>query len=243
MMKKFMMMIAAVLVAGVINAADNKPLRVLLTFGGHGFQQKEFFAFWDALPGITCTKAEMPKDAGLLKPGLEKQFDVIVTYDMVKQITPEQQKDFVALLNAGIGLVATHHNLGANLGWPEYRKIIGGKYLAQNETIDGKELVKSTYDHGQEISVTIADKEHPITKGLADFVIHDETYGHFYVAPDSHILLTTDHPKCGHDIAWTRQYGKSRICYLIFGHDNEAWQNPNYKELLLRAIRWAAPSP
>ena len=24
----------------------------------------------------------------------------------------------------------------------------------------------------------------------------------------------------------------------MFGHDNKAWVNPNYKELILRAIRW-----
>jgi hypothetical protein len=106
--------------------------------------------------------------------------------------------------------------------------------------IDGKEYPKSTWAHGQDIPVKVVDKEHPITKGLADFTIHDETYGGYYVAPGVHVLLTTDHPKCAREIAWTRQYGKSRVCYLIFGHDNEAWQNPNYKELVARAIRWAS---
>lgn len=233
--------IAAALLAISVRAAEDKPLRVLLTYGGHGFQQKEFFAMWDAMPGVTYTKAELPKDAGLLKPGLEKDYDVIVMYDMSKGFTREQEAAFTNLLNTGIGVVATHHNLGAHPDWSEYAGIIGGKYLFKKETIGGKEYPASTYDHGQDISVAVADKEHPITKGIADFVIHDETYGRFYVAPDSHVLLTTDHPKCGHDIAWTRQSGKSRICYLIFGHDSDAWQNPNYRELLRRAMRWAAP--
>jgi type 1 glutamine amidotransferase len=238
--KFFRIVIGVMLLVCSVRAEDAKPLRVLLTFGGHGFQQKEFFAMWDAMPGVTYAKAEMPKDAGLLKPGLEKQYDVIVLYDMVNQIAPGQQKAFVDLLNTGIGIVATHHSLGANPDWPEFTKIIGGKYLFNPETIDGRELARSTYDHDQELSVAIADREHPITKGLADFTIHDEAYGHFYVAPDSHILLTTDHSKCGHDIAWTRSYGKSRICYLMFGHDNKSWVDPNYQELLRRAMRWAA---
>ena len=80
------------LLATIATAEENKPLRVLLTYGGHGFQQKEFFAFWDALPGVTYTKCELPKQADMLKPGLEKEYDAIVTYDMVKGFTPEQQK-------------------------------------------------------------------------------------------------------------------------------------------------------
>jgi len=221
-------------------AAEPKPLHVLVTYGGHGFQQKEFFAMWDALPGVTYTKAEMPKEADLLKPGLENSYDVIVMYDMAKGFTPEQRKAFVALLDTGIGLVSTHHNLGAHPDWPEFAKIIGGRYVFTPTTIDGKKHAKSTYSEGEEISVTVADKEHPVTKGLADFKIHDETYGNIYVAPDSHVLLTTAHPKCARDIAWTRQYGKSRVCYLIFGHDSKAWADPAYKNLLMRAIRWAA---
>lgn len=226
--------------ASVAAAAEIKPLRVLLTYGGHGFQQPEFFAMWDALPGLAYTKCELPKDADVLKPGLEKQYDVIVMYDMVKGFTPEQQKDYVALLNTGIGIVATHHSLGAHDGWPEYAKIIGGKYVHKPGIIEGKERPASNFAHGQDIAVTIADKEHPITKGLADFTIHDETYGKCYVSPNAHVLLTTDHPKCTREIAWTTQYGRSRVCYLMFGHDNQAWANPNYQALLQRAIRWSA---
>ena len=73
---------------------------------------------WDALPGVTYTKAEMPKEADLLQPGLEKQYDVIMMFDMAKEFTPEQRQAFVALLETGIGLVSTHHNLGAHRDWP-----------------------------------------------------------------------------------------------------------------------------
>lgn len=238
-MKIIRSLLITALLATVATTAETKPFRVLLTYGGHGFQQKEFFAFWDALPGVTYTKCELPKQADMLKPGLEKEYDAIVTFDMVKGFTPEQQKAFTDLLNTGIGLVVTHHSLGAHDNWPEYTKIIGGKYVHKPLTIDGKEYSKSTFAHDQDLRVTIVDKEHPITKGLADFTIHDEAYGNFYVAPAVHVLMTTDNPKCGRDVAWTTQYGKSRVCYLIFGHDNKAWVNPIYKELLLRSIRWS----
>ncbi len=218
-------------------------LRVLLTYGGHDFQEKGFFAMWDALPGVTYTKAPLPQSADLLRPGLEKDYDVIVCYDMVKELSPSQQQAFVALLDRGIGLVSLHHNLGSNLAWPEYHEIIGGSWLSNKRTVDGREYGPSTYEHGQEIPIAIADKDHPITKGLEDFVIHDETYGNTYVSPSVHVLLTAVNPKNVKPFAWTNQAGKSRVVYLQAGHDAEAWKHPSFREILQRSIRWTAGKP
>ncbi len=63
-----------------------KKIRVLLTYGGHDFEEKPFFAMFDALPDVQYTKAPLPQSAGLLKPGLEKDYDVIVRYDMVAKL-------------------------------------------------------------------------------------------------------------------------------------------------------------
>jgi type 1 glutamine amidotransferase len=211
-----------------------------LTFGGHGFEQAPFFAMFDALPGIEYTKAPLPESADLLKPGLEKEYDAIVMYDMVPGITAEQQQAFAALLKQGIGVVSLHHNLGAHRDWPEYRKIIGGKFVFKPEIIDGQENPKSTWAHGQDMKVTISDSDHPITKGMKDFEIHDETYGLYFTSSDVRVLLKTDHPKNDPELAWVTQYGNSRVFYLMLGHDSLAWKNPAYPGLLSRGIRWAA---
>jgi type 1 glutamine amidotransferase len=192
------------------------------------------------LPGVTYTKAPLPQSADLLKPGLEKEYDVIVLYDMVKSLTPPQREGLLALLKKGIGVVSLHHNLVANLDWDEYHKIIGGTWVGSKRTIDGIEYGPSIPEHGQEIPIQIADKEHPITKGLSDFVLHDETYGKTYVSPTVHVLLTTTNPKNNPPFAWVNQYGKSRIVYFQGGHDAEAWKNPNFQEILVRSIRWTA---
>ena len=215
-------------------------VRVLVTFGGHGFEQEKFFAMFDAMTDVKYTKAPLPQSAELLKPGLEKDHDVIVMYDMIHGISPAQQKAFVALLNKGIGVVALHHNLAAHRDWDEFRKIIGGKFFLKEQTIDGQKRLKSTTSMGQEISVTVADPQHPITKGLKDFTIHDETYHGYYTAPNVRVLLKTDHPKNDPEIAWAHQYGKSRVFYFMLGHDSRAWTNPSYPEILARGIRWAA---
>jgi len=219
--------------------ADGK-IRILLTFGGHGFQQEPFFAMFDRMANVEYTKAPMPQSADLLKPGLEKQYDAVVMYDMVGKITPEQQKAFVALLGEGIGVVSLHHNMGAHRDWDEFRKIIGGKFIFQPCEIDGQQYAKSGWSHGEDLEVTVADKEHPITRGLKDFKIHDETYNNYYTAPDVKVLLKTDHPKNDPELAWVKDYGKSRVFYFMLGHDAVAWKNPMYPEILARGIRWAA---
>lgn len=237
------MALAAALYAAPVRAqepAANGKIRVLLTYGGHGFDEKPFFALFDSLPGIQVTRAVLPKEADLLKPGLEKQFDVIVMYDMCGNFTPEQRKAFTDLLATGIGVVSLHHNLGAHGGWDEYRKIIGGKFIFKECEIDGKKYEKTPWSHGETLKVTVADKDHPITKGVQDFEIHDETYGKFYTADGVHVLLTTDHPKNNPALAWTTKYAKSPIFYLMLGHDNFAYENPSFQRLLTQGIRWAA---
>ncbi len=220
--------------------ADKGKIRVLLTTGGHGFEAEPFYAAFDAMPHVEYTKAELPKDAGLLKPGLEKKFDCIVMYDMVRGIEPEQQKAFVELLQNGIGLVSLHHNLGAHSDWDEFRKIIGGKFCLTDCVIDGKAYKKTPWSHGEHLKVTVVDKDHPITKGVDDFEIDDETYGTFYTAPAVKVLLKTDHPKNNPEIAWTTGYGNSRVFHLMLGHDRHAYGNPNFRKLVGQGIRWAA---
>jgi uncharacterized protein len=217
-----------------------KKIRVLLTYGGHDFEEKPFFAMFDALGDVQYTKAPLPQSAGLLKPGLEKDYDVIVRYDMVGKFTPDQEKAFAELLQRGIGLVALHHNLGAHPQWNEYTKIIGGRYCFGVFQAGEKKFGPSTYDHDQDLKIAVADRQHPITRNLADFAIHDEVYNHCYVAPDVRVLLTTDHAKNVPQIAWEHTYGKSRVFYFQLGHDSQAWKNPAYPEILARGIRWAA---
>ncbi len=221
-------------------AEQQEDIRVLLTYGGHGFQHEAFFAMFDAMQGIRYTKCPLPEKADILKPGLEKNFDVVVMYDMAKGVSRQQQQAFAELVRRGIGVVSLHHNLGAHRGWDGFRDIIGGQYIFEPTEIDGKQYPKSSWSHGEDIKVTVADKQHPITQGLSDFEIHDETYNDYYADPKAHVLLTTDHPKNDPELAWVRTYGNSRVFYFMLGHDNHAWSNPNYPKIVLGGIRWAA---
>lgn len=233
------LLLVGIVLVGSAAAADAK-LRVLLTVGGHGFEEDAFYAVFKAMPDLTFQVAQMPQDAGRLKPGLEKQFDVLVMYDMVAGIAPEQQKAFVELLRRGIGVVSLHHNLGAHAGWPEFARIIGGKFFLKETVFQGKNFKPLEWQHDQDLVIRVADPDHPITKGLKDFQIHDETYRGFWTDPKARVLLKTNHPKNNPEIAWVTQYGNSRVFYLMLGHDSKAYANPNFRELVHRGIRWAA---
>ncbi len=224
----------------VVAQETERPIRILLTYGGHGFEEGPFFAMFDALPGIEYTRAPLPARADLLRPGLQQQYDVIVKYDMARGFTPEQRDAFVALLSEGIGLVSLHHNIGAHSDWEEFARIIGGRFFFNETTMDGRTYPPSTWSQGETIRVTVADQDHPITAGIEDFEIVDETYGGFFTTADRHVLLRTDHPKNDPDVAWTLRYGNSPVFFLMLGHCNLAWQNPVYPRLLEQGIRWAA---
>ena len=200
---------------------------------------------FDSLPGVVYTKAELPKATDLLKPSLKKDYDVIVmynraSYEGVPEFTREQQKAFVELLNTGIGLVSLHHNLGAHDGWTEFRNVIGGIHIPRVFLVDGKKYGPSSSGGIEDHHVTVVNRRHPITAGINNFTIHDETYCNYYTAPDVTLLLTTDNPRNEPPVAWAKQYGKSRVFYIMFGHGPSAWENPTYRRILANAVRWAA---
>jgi len=130
-----------------------------------------------------------------------------------------------------------HHALVSYQHWPEFEKIIGGRY-PEADGKSGKVTEEVGYKHDEEIPVVVVAKDHPVTAGLQDYTIHDEIYWGYRVGSDVTPLLTTTHPKSGKPIAWYRTQGNSRIVYIQSGHDHKAWENPNYQRLVAQAIQW-----
>ncbi|MCS7236771.1 MAG: ThuA domain-containing protein [Thermoguttaceae bacterium] len=220
--------------------ATAPPVRVVITTGGHGFDADGFFGMFRAMPGVSFEVIELPRQADLLAPPLRQKADCLVFYDMVGDLPREAREQLVALLNQGIGVVALHHNLGANRTWGDYRFIIGGKFIFEKCELDGQSYDTTPWKHGQRLKIKVADPKHPVTRGLTDFDVEDETYGRFYTAADIHVLLRTDHPDNNPIVAWTKKFGQSRIVYIQLGHDRGAYDNPNYRKLVHQAILWAA---
>jgi type 1 glutamine amidotransferase len=215
-------------------------IRVLVITGGHDFEQEPFFKLFKDNPETSFQAVEHPKAHAWFKADAAKGYDVLVAYDMHQEISEEAKADFLARLKEGKGLVVLHHAIASYQGWPEYRKIIGARYYLEPTTVEGVRKARSTYKHGMHFTVHVVDSNHPVTKGIKDFEIHDETYNLFDVAKDVHPLLTTEEPESNKVIGWAKTYGPARVVYLQSGHDHFAYENPNYQQLLKQAIEWAA---
>jgi uncharacterized protein len=235
------LLLLSMIIAGVATAAEpGDKLKVLILTGGHGFEKEPFFRVFKENPEITFTTASHNQTNAT---GYEREdllsYDVVVLYDMPKSITQKQQSKLLSLFDQGIGLVVLHHALVSYQHWPEYERIIGGRYPEQDDK-GGVVTPEVGYEHDVDVPVVIVAKDHPVTAGLKDFTIRDEIYWGFHVQPDVTPLITTTHPKSGRPLAWTRVQGKSRVVYLQLGHGPSAYNDPNFQRLVAQSIRWTA---
>ena len=100
------------------------------------------------------------------------------------------------------------------------------------------------------LKVTVADKKHPIAKGVpSEFNIdHDERYSDPYAVPEAEAVVfdgvatlkngKKDPSKQGY--CWT--IGKGRMFYFQPGHEtNPIFYDENVQKIMANAVRWAAP--
>ena len=221
-------------------ARGGEKIRVVVVTGGHGFNAKAFYSLFEGYDDIEFVRAPQKDHSELFEDVSNWPYDVIVLYNMTQRISDKRRSNFVALLKKGVGLVVLHHALAAFQNWPEFKKIVGGKYYLRPTVEDGVNHPRSAYKHGVRFKVKVADPKHPVTAGIGDFEIHDETYRGYFVDPSVHVLLTTDEPSSGKVLAWAKTYENARVCYIQLGHDANAYSNPAYRKFIYQAIRWAA---
>ncbi|MBN2292518.1 MAG: ThuA domain-containing protein [Pirellulales bacterium] len=216
-----------------------KKLHVAVVTGGHRFNETEFLKIFQSLYGITFEHHPEKVGGELFEDISNWPYDVVVLYNYQRKITPKQQKNFLRLMDQGIGLVVLHHANDAYLNWPEYSKITGVVFHNDKWKQGGVEMARSGWKDGVKFKVHVADPDHPIVQGLVDYDITDETYCRTTIDPDVDVLLTTEEPTSDKILGWTKTYRNSRVCYLQSGHGPTAYKNPNYIKLVRRAIRWS----
>ena len=133
-----------------------------------------------------------------------------------------------------------HHAIGAYKNWPLFAQIAGVQYHPVPWQQNGVQMARGGWKEGVKFKVHVADPSHPITRGLKDYGLLDKTYCRFTVNPAVHVLLTTDEPTSDKTIAWTKSYGNARVFFIQSGHGRTGYENPNYRKIVVRAIRWAA---
>lgn len=231
----------ALVLVGLLSLAPRaaaEKLRLLIVHGGHEFETNQFLKIFQDNPDVTFEVVQHPTAQVRWQAEPAKAWDVLVLYDFWQPISDPAKADLVARLKEGKGLVVLHHAIANYQAWPEYERIIGAKYYLEKQTVNGVEKARSLWQHDVDIAVRIANSQHPVTQGMSDFTIHDETYNLFDVHPQVHALLTTDAPTSGKIIGWAKTYESARVIYLQLGHDHQAYENPSYRRLVANAIRW-----
>lgn len=222
-------------------ACGGDKIKVLVVTGGHGFEKEPFFKMFADNPEIEFTAAEHSKtNASVYERDDLFSYDVVVLYDMPQNITDTQKARFMGLFDRGIGLVVLHHALVSYQSWPEYEQIIGGRYQEPDPNKAGKVTEQAGYQHDVEIPVVVVATNSPVTRGVSDFMIHDEIYWGYRVGAQVKPFITTTHPKSGKPLGWSRIQGRSIVVYLQLGHGKEAFENENYRKLVANSIRTAA---
>jgi type 1 glutamine amidotransferase len=228
-----MIKILLILLTTVIQLRGQDETHVMIITGGHGFEREPFFDMFDQMRGITYEEVTQPFANEQIARRQVDHYDLLLFYDMYDSITTEQQAAYLELIDQKKPFLFLHHALVSYQHWPEFKKIVGGKY----HTADKTKL--STYQHDDTIRVTISSKEHPIVEGLSEFVIVDETYGNCEILPQVTPLLQTAHPRSLPLLGWVNPYRQHEIIYLQGGHGPSAFKDPNFLKLLEQAIRWS----
>ncbi len=217
-----------------------EKIKALVVTGGHAFEREPFFTLFEDYDDIEYVEAQLKDDSEIFEDVSGWDYDVIVFFNMTQKISPKRRENFTKLVKDGVGVVALHHSMGSYQEWPEYIKIIGGRYNLKASEAGGVKREASTYKHDADFTVHIEDTQHPITRGLGDFEVHDETYKKCSFEKDNRLLLTTNHPDSDAEIGWVRQYGKGKVCFIMVGHGPSVYAHPTYRQLVVRSIRWSA---
>ena len=207
-------------------------MKVGVITGGHAFDVIGFHKLFRRLDGLDCyiqSLEEWAVDVGRYG----SRYDVLVFYNMHTDL-PEHSlgekrtRKAIDGLGDGTGIVVMHHGILAFKGDRVWDDIVG----MTDRTIDG-------YSHDELLNVHVKDQSHPITEGIVDWVLTDETYDFRNIeGEDSQVLLTVDHPNSMSTMAWTRAFRESRVLNFVFGHDDQTWLDDSFRILLGRGIAW-----
>ncbi len=214
-----------------------QPVNVMLVTGGHSFDTLQFFQMFDSLKDIDYVHFSQPEANKAIVNDAAANYDVLVFYDMWRTISEQEKEAYLDLTKKGKPFLFLHHSLVSYQKWPEFEKLLGGKYVEDGELPKEEQ---STYKHDVWVEVEVVDDRHPVTSGMNDFRIFDEVYGNYKLLPTVKPLLKTTHAESSPVIGWENRYNQSTVIYLQPGHDKNAYESPNYRKIVSQAINYLA---
>lgn len=186
--------------------------------------------------GINFTYTDRLED--LTTDNLSK-YDGLLIYANWDSIPKPQERALLDYVAAGHGIIPVHCASYCFRNSPEYvDKVVGGQFWRHRMDT---------------IQTRFTQPNSAITAGLPSFKAYDETYLHSHLQADNNVLAVRDvkadqakdltaagrADKTEEPYTWTRTYGKGRVFYTAYGHDERTWSQPGFQQLLERGILWA----
>ena len=163
-------------------------------------------------------------------------YDLIIPCWTMGTSSGAYEKNLCAAVRAGVGIAGCHGGMcDAFRNSTDYQFMTGGQWVAH----PGNDGITYT--------VRVTDREHEITKGIADFTITSEQY-YLHVDPAVDVLAVTDFTLPHGEgtktvtmpVAWTKYWGKGKVFYYSVGHTPKTFTDiPESAELMKRGLRWA----
>jgi uncharacterized protein len=197
------------------------------------------------------------------KPDFSKYGVVLINYE--GEMPPaDTQKAFEKYMADGGGLVVYHFAIATWPDWAEWNKMLGIMWHPDPKAGEGLDVDPATGKlvrhakgegigsrHGQpyEATLSVFEKDHPVTKGLPAKWVHtkDEIYlGFRGPAQNMTVLVTAFAAKSNNGtdtdvpVAWTVQYGKGRTFVNDLGHGVPETKVADTMLLMERGAEWAA---
>lgn len=216
----------------------NKKILAAVVTGGHPFNViafTELFRSMDSVDPYFQHLHEFTADTR----GRDR-YDMVLFYHMffptpaLTDQAPKVERTLRASLErlgkTEQGILVLHHATLAYPDWDLWTEIVG----IQDRRFD--------YHLNQHLACTIEPADHPITRGVGNFAIDDETYTMADAKADqgNTILLTTPHTPSMHTLAWTRRFGRSPVFCYQAGHNHSSYEHPQFRTLVERGIQWCA---
>ena len=167
-------------------------------------------------------------------PPLEKKIGTFK--DGVAWMTAEQGRAIKTWIQGGGSLWAFHNNSQASSMNKDYRDVEGAIYTGHPRIRPYK--------------VHIVNREHPIAKGIKDFVVTDEQHYVTYDKDPKYVIARSVNEN-GLDYTdqagrrsntsesiWAYDYGKGRVCFMAPGHMITVLWNPEYVKMQKNAVDW-----
>ena len=155
----------------------------------------------------------------------------------VNWLTPEQGKAVREFVENGGAAWFFHNTSYISGGNEDFRHVQGALFT-------GHTVIRP-------YKMKIVNTDHPITRGVQDFVVTEEQHFLIYDKDPKNVLVRSVNEqgleyatsKYGNqgascEACWACDCGKGRVCFMAPGHTIPSFWNPEYVKLQKNALRW-----